>query len=73
MERNTEDKLKTIRKNVEENSQAFETKVDAQVELMQDKLKAVEAKLAKVDDTEVIMEFVNQLNASTKKELSEAT
>lgn len=40
---------------------------------MQDKVKAIEAKLAKVDDTEVIMEFVNQLNASTKKELSEAT
>ena len=59
VERNTEDKVKTLRKTVEENSQQFEEKVDAQVELMQEKLKGVEAKLAKMDESEVLMEFIN--------------
>ena len=37
------------------------------------KLDKVDEKLAKVEDTEVVMEFINQLNKSTKKELSDKT
>ena len=73
VERNTDDKIKQIRKNAEENAEAFETKIDAQIEMFKDKIKAVEEKLAKVEETSVVMEFINQLVASTKKELEEKT
>lgn len=73
VERNTEDKLKQIRKTTEENAEAFEGKIDAQIEMFKMKIDKVEEKLAKVEETEVVMEFINQLVTSTKKELADAT
>ena len=58
LERNADDKIKRNKKEIDENSEAFEGKIDAQIEMFKDTIAEIKAKMAEVEPTEVVYEFV---------------